>query len=183
MRIAMLLVLLAAASASADETVLASGVVKKVEMGYQWVGWVKDNYSKSYTYAGVVPQLKVTLADGTQWGSCYNGPADPGDKCVTSASSAVGRAAQCSLVEYSSALGTAQDESNMPNLAVGTGNTGAPYGTGHQVTRKLNPLLAMLSMAGMKALPVQLKDLGGHPDFIQAKCFDSVVVCFGGNCN
>ena len=169
MRLAIFLALFAAAPAAAVETTLATGVVKKVEMGYQWVGWVLVNVT-TYKDAGIQPILKVTLADGTEWTSCYSSSPDE-NKCVTHLNTGGWESGQanyvkCMLVEYA-----LNNETSM------AGNIQ------HQTVRKLNPHLALLSMAGLKALPVQLKDLGGHPNFLAAKCFDSVVVCFGGTCN
>ena len=52
----------------------------------------------------------------------------------------------------------------------------------HQTTRKLNPMVAMASMAAIKGLPIMLLNHGGHPPEIPAGCFDSIRVCFSGTC-
>lgn len=124
------------------QTVVATGQVSKVSMGYEWVGWTgsPDSNGQWNTWAGVVPTLDVGLADGATLAACHGLPAEV-SQCV--GYSPVKAAAQCQMVEYTNI--SANGGTNL----VGNGTYNSVLGASHhgdQVTRKLKPLLAMLSM-------------------------------------
>jgi hypothetical protein len=175
--------LLAAPALAAGQSVVGSGVVKDVEMGFVWVGWESGIYKTDgganalIAYAGFQPRLVVTFSDGSHAHSCYNGPLD-GGACVGPLNDLSANQTQCSLVEYW----------NRGNPAPGPWPYAITGGGGlndyqNQITEKQNTLLVLISMAALKGLPIQLSEQGGHPDFVADNCFDSVRICFGGTCD
>jgi hypothetical protein len=63
--------------------------------------------------------------------------------------------------------------STCPNGTAADASTNGPSGNG---------VLALLSMAAIKGLPVQLISNGGHPAGFPPECFDEIRVCFTGTC-
>ena len=84
----------------------------------------------------------------------------------------------CQLFEYTGIPG---DTIQIKNT-LGSQVEGMPNNQQLHTTRRLAPLLAMISMAAMKGLPIQLQAWGEHPGFLQPDCFDAVKVCFTGTC-
>jgi hypothetical protein len=172
-----LLALMAGLGAEGGDAMVAWGQVTDVTMGYRWVGWHEGS-----VYAGLQPQLEVTLHDGTTWRSCWNAPVEPTRKACAGNEDVTGRKPSvnyvgCQLFEYTGI----PDGSNIQNT-LGPSTYGLPNSQHLHTTRRLAPLLAMISMAAMKGLPIQLQAWGEHPGFLQPDCFDAVKVCFTGTC-
>jgi hypothetical protein len=143
-----------------SEEVLTTGYVTDVETGF---GWVE---------VGFQPLLTVHLADGSLWHFCHNGHDDPSFTC--SAGAGTNKDIRCQLTELTIYAGQ--------NASADNGNTAASYHHTH-VGRRIPPLLALLTTAALKALPVQLKARGPHPSYAIDDCFDSVRLCFTGSCD
>jgi hypothetical protein len=164
-----------------SDSVIATGQVAKVSLRNRWKGWT----SVWPDAAGIQPELLVTFVDGTVHESCWNGPR-PSQlrQCQGNAANTTKTLStsdlRCMFFEYMVVKGYSEQAYPLSNLS------GSPSGYMSHTTARIKPLLAMLTMAALKGLPVELTVSGTHPDQgsmrLKQGCFDGVSICFDGTC-
>lgn len=180
-----IVLLFAAVGPVARATVLATGIVTDVKLGYVWLGsWA----GVQSTSGGLGISLEVTLDSGASWKSCfepldcstctfgYNNFGNPTQSAIPTipgvAPPTVDPRHTFAVPGY---IGLSPDGSNKGVAALGVPSSA--------MQSSQNVLLVMLSMAALKGLPVEISRPGWKPPFLPATCFDTVRVCFSGSCD